>query len=162
MTNKELIDKYPFLDPGIEYDITWLDDMDPGWRYTFGLDFCDELLDALNDDDYLDEFEFLQIKEKFGALCIYYNGHPKGKYRTRDTIAKYEELSKYICGHCGRPARYITKGWIYPLCERCIGKVNTGYLPIEKYYGFDSYDDILREIDNIKNNFQYDKYWKRI
>lgn len=170
MTNKKLIEKYPFLDPGIEYNITWLDDMDPGWRKAFGEDFCEELLQALKDDDYsiaekdddFDGFRFEQIKEKYGSLRIYYNGHPIGKYRTRDTIAKYEELSKYICGHCGKPARYITKGWIYPLCDDCIQHVNSGYIPIEEYYSFDDYDEVLEEIKNIVTDFQYDRYWKSV
>lgn len=180
--NKKLIEKYPFLlfdyDPLFEEDIppdnvyesTWLDDMDPGWRKAFGKDFCDELLQALKDDDYpiaendddFDGFRFEQIKEKYGSLRIYYNGHPINKFHTRDTIAKYEELSKYICGHCGKPARYITKGWIYPLCKDCIKHINNEYIPIEKFYGFNSYDDVLKEINNIKSNFQYNNYWMKI
>ena len=172
--NKKLVEKYPFLlfayDPMFDedipeeriYEFTWLDDIDPGWQKAFGEDFCDELLQALKDDDFLDEFQFLQIKEKYGSLRIYYNGHPVGKTSTRDVIAKYEELSRYICGHCGKPARYITKGWIYPLCEDCISKVQGGYVPIEEFYGFDNYNGVLKEIDEIKNNFQYDRYWKSI
>ena len=177
MTNKELIDKYPFLkldfDPlfgGHVFEITWLDALDTGWKKAFGKEFCDELLQSLKDDNYHiatnyeddDGFHFEEIKEKYGSLRIYYNGHPPNKYCTRDTIAKYEELSKYVCGHCGKPARYITNGWIYPLCEECIKEVYDDYIPIEKFYGFDSYDDVLKEIENIKNNFQYDRYWKKI
>ena len=77
--NKELVEKYPFLlfdyDPLFDEDIppdkvyesTWLDDMDPGWRKAFGEDFCEELLQALKDDDYLEGFDFIQIKEKYGS-----------------------------------------------------------------------------------------------
>ena len=172
--NKELVEKYPFLlfdyDPLFEedippdkvYEFTWLDDMDPGWRKAFGEDFCEELLQALKDDDYLEGFDFVQIKEKYGSLRIYYTGHPVNKFRTRDVISKYEELSHYICAHCGKPARYITKGWIYPLCEDCINEVSNTYVPIEEFYGFENYDEVLKEIEDIKNNFQYDRYWRKI
>ena len=174
--NRELVEKYPFLlfdyDPlwamkfpeESIYDRTWLDDIDNGWRKAFGEDFCNELFDALINADYLDDFHFLQIKEKFGALRLYFNGWPATEHGDKiiEVVSKYEELSKYICGYCGKPARYITKGWIYPLCEDCIKEVNGGYVPIEEFYGFKNYDEVLKEIDDIKNNFQYDNYWKEI
>ena len=36
-----------------------------------------------------------------------------------DILAKYEMIAKYICVYCGRPAEYITKGYIASLCEDC-------------------------------------------
>ena len=35
-------------------------------------------------------------------------------------------------------------------------------MPIEKFYNFNNYEEVLKEIDLIKNNFQYDRYWKTI
>ena len=166
MTYEELIEKYPFLEikdnscyttlPPNKY--TWLDDLEDGWRKAFGEDLCNELLDALTEEGNLYEFQFSQIKEKYGSLRLYCYGYESE--RTRDVISKYEELSAYICGHCGKPARYITEDWIYPLCEDCISKVQGGYVPIEEFYEFNSYDDVLKEINEIKNNFKYDRYWK--
>ena len=154
--NKALIEKYPFLKIEGYDDGTWLDDLEPGWRIAFGKELCDELLESLLKDNCLDEFKFFQIKEKFGALRLYAFGYGEC---TKEVLAKYEELSKYYCGHCGNPARYITRGWIYPLCKDCISKVNSSYVPIEEFYGFESYDDVESEMKNIIENFNYGDYY---
>ena len=36
-------------------------------------------------------------------------------------IAKYEDLSYKTCISCGKPATKISKGWISPYCDDCIG-----------------------------------------
>lgn len=167
MTNEELIKKYPFLEikdnscyttlPPNKY--TWLDDLEDGWREAFGEDLCNELLESLTEEDNLYDFQFSQIKEKYGSLRLYCYGY-KSEH-TRDILAKYEELSTYICAKCGKPAKVITKGWIFPMCQECFDKTNLkDSVPIEEFYEFDSYDDVLKEIDEIKNNFKYDRYWK--
>ena len=47
------------------------------------------------------------------------------------------------------------------MCQECFDKTNLkDSVPIEEFYEFDSYDDVLKEIDEIKNNFKYDRYWK--
>lgn len=133
--------------------------LDPGWAIAFGDDLYDEILKALKKDECdPDEFDFDEIKEKFAALRIYAHGYGDN---TRDVMAKYEELSKYICGHCGKIAKFITDGWYYPFCENCIKEINGRYMPIEEFYGFDN-ERILEEIDNIKNNFKYEDYWAAI
>ena len=86
-----------------------------------------------------------------------------GKKPTKNKIEfsiKYEELSTYICGSCGEPATHITTGWIYPVCSSCMKNINSKCVPIKEFYKFDSYKDILKEIENIKTNFKYDNYWK--
>ena len=37
-------------------------------------------------------------------------------------IDKYEDLSSITCINCGKPAKYITTGWICPYCEDCISE----------------------------------------
>ena len=155
--NIAIVNEYPFLKIDNECYFTWLDGLEVGWRKHFGAHLCRELKEALIKDDCLNKFEFLDIKEKYGELRLYAWGYGDN---TRNVLAKYEELSKYICGHCGNPARYITGGWIYPLCERCIKEINGSYTPIEDFYGFPSYQDVIDEISLIKTNFQYDRYWK--
>lgn len=164
MTNKELIEKYPFLevkDPYGQGNWTdcWLDDLEPGWRKAFGKELCQELAVAIKEDGCEDTFEFLQIKEKYAALRLYAGGYGE---KTRDVLAKYEELSKYICGHCGQPATKITRGWYYPLCDSCIQDVQGGFSPIEKYYGFDNFEDVQKEVEKIKTSFCYGEYWVKI
>lgn len=164
MTNKELIEKYPFLevkDPFGQGNWTdcWLDDLEPGWKKAFGKELCQELAIAIKEDDCEDTFEFLQIKEKYAALRLYAAGYGE---KTKDVLAKYEELSKYICGHCGQPATKITRGWYYPLCDSCIQDVQGGFSPIENYYGFDSFEDVQKEVEKIKTSFCYGEYWVKI
>ena len=124
--NKELCEKYPFLIPrnvwtdkiSEDYNYSWtrLDDLEPGWRIAFGEQLCEELKDALAKADYVDKFRFSQIKEKWGALCLYNFGCNQEAW---DVIHKYEKLSRYICGHCGKPATKVSTGWIYPYCDEC-------------------------------------------
>ena len=154
--NRAIVNEYPFLKIDNEYNWIWLDSLEVGWRKAFGADLCCELKEALIKDDCLDSFEFLDIKEKFGSLRLYAWGYSDN---ARDVLAKYEELSKYICGHCGNPAKYITSGWIYPLCEYCIKTTNGHATPIEEFYGYNAYDDVCDEIDLIRNDFQYNRYW---
>lgn len=161
MSNEILIEKYPFLKVADPYgpdnwSDCWLDDLEPGWRKAFGDKLCEELAVALKEDDCEKEFQFEQIKEKYGALRLYASGYGE---RTRDVLTKYEELSKFICGHCGKPATKITRGWIYPLCDSCIEDISDGWSSIEKFYGFDSYEDVQREIEKIKTDFDFNTYW---
>lgn len=127
--NKELCDKYPFLIPRNvwtgevveDYDYSWtlLDTFEPGWKIAFGKQLCEELKEALEKANYVDKFMFSQIKEKYGHLCLYNFGCNQEAW---DVIHKYEELSKYTCGRCGKPATKVTTGWIYPYCESCADK----------------------------------------
>ena len=170
--NKELIEKYPFIKVDEakwwnpirkDYDIgfTWLDDLEPGWYKAFGIDLCEDLAKAIKEDGCEDTFEFLQIKEKYASLRLYAAGYGD---KTKEVLAKYEELSKYICGHCGKPAEIITTGWYYPLCHKCFDdyEINSGYEYIWEWYGFDSIEDVQKEIQNIKDNYKYEEYWNSV
>lgn len=58
----------------------------------------------------------ISVKEKYGTLRIYYTIINE----TLEEIAeRYEELSKYTCIRCGRPASWRSKGWIAPYCNEC-------------------------------------------
>ena len=35
------------------------------------------------------------------------------------TINKYEDISYHTCISCGKPAKYLSTGWICPYCEKC-------------------------------------------
>lgn len=160
--NKLLIDEYPFLkiNCNCDYNYTWLDDLESGWRKAFGEDLCRELKEAIEEEGCID-FEFDQIKEKYGSLRLYANGYTHGG-SVDNVLSKYEELSKYICGHCGEYATKITRGWIYPLCNKCIEDVRGGYSDIEDFYDFDSYEDVLKEIEKIKTDYRIEDYWGKI
>ena len=130
MTNKELIEKYPWLqirnvwsgelvEPE-DYEFTWLDDLPNGWRKAFGLQMVEELDKILREANYQNEYRIAQIKEKYGSLRWYDNGVPTNIINEYDKwLAKYEELSKHICLICGKPGKIdYTQYWLMPLCDK--------------------------------------------
>ena len=153
MTNRELCDQYPFLIPRnswsgkkitdgagfwpgspdkvpeYDFEYTEFDTIPKGWRKAFGMQLCEELRQQLIQDRYLDDFYFVQIKEKFGSLRLYPNACPEGVYKI---LNKYEKMSKRICIQCGKPATRITTGWICPYCDDCCPSHITS-VPIEEW-----------------------------
>jgi hypothetical protein len=162
MTNKELIERYPFLIPrnvwsgkiveNYDYDnpdYILLDDMPAGWRKAFGEQMCEEIREELikaqerdpeggyDDGDkvvpYLQGYYPIQIKEKYGQLRWYDNGYPKDS-KIYDIINKYEKISERVCINCGKPATWISTGWISPWCDDCKGRVADRFVPIDEWF----------------------------
>lgn len=139
--NKELIERYPFLQPrnvwtdkipeDFNYEHTRLDEIPDGWRIAFGEKLCEELREALIEADYLDKFRFSQIKEKYGRLCLYNFGVPEAAHKV---MSKYCNLSARTCILCGKPATRITTGWISPFCGDCGDWEEGEYVPIEEWF----------------------------
>ena len=131
--NKQLIEKYPWLYPRDmwsgekveDFDYTWteLDAMPDGWREAFGELLCEEIQAELEKFDFENEYSIAQIKEKFGSLCWYDNGIPLN-CKVHDIIENYSACSKYICIRCGELDVPCTDGWIVPVCNECIKKMN--------------------------------------
>jgi hypothetical protein len=59
-----------------------------------------------------------EIKEKYGGLRLAATG---GNSETDAIIDRCERDSQRICVKCGKPATRISKGWICPYCDDCIG-----------------------------------------
>lgn len=95
---------------------TELDSMETGWRKAFGIQMCKEIKAALKKNHCLYKYRITDIKEKFGGLRWYDAGAPKEVY---DIITKYEQISYHTCIMCGKPATYISRGWISPYCSDC-------------------------------------------
>jgi len=67
-------------------------------------------------------FVFVEIKEKYGGLRIYYCGEIDKK--GRDIITKAENKSEKICEECGNPGQIIEiNNWYYTLCKKCENKL---------------------------------------
>ena len=93
---------------------TELDAMPKGWRKTFGIQMCKEIKQILKQNKSLYSYRILQIKEKYGELR-WYDKNTTGEIQ--DIIAKYSYISSYTCIDCGKPARYLSVGWICPYCQ---------------------------------------------
>ena len=104
--------------PDYDWSYTELDDMPDGWRKAFGEQMCEEIREALIEDDDLYRYRIVQCKEKYGSLRWYNNGTKIGS-RVPDIERKYEDMSARICIKCGKPATRITMGWISPFCDEC-------------------------------------------
>ena len=101
-----------------------LDSLEPGWRKAFGVQLCNELKTQLKKDHCLYKYRITQIKEKWGYLHWYDNGHSQA---VRDVLSKYEDISWNTCIMCGKPATKITAGWISPYCDDCFPKDHLVY-----------------------------------
>lgn len=116
---------------------TELDDMPTGWRNKFGIQMCKEIKQSLlkaGGRKALRAYRITQIKEKFGGLR-WYDNH--GTKEILDTIIpKYEQLSYETCISCGKPAKYVSKGWVSPYCEDC-AKYKNQYVPITEDNAWD-------------------------
>ena len=114
--NKMLCDCYPFLkiEGSDSYEYIWLDFMPEGWRKAFGVKMCAEIEKlCLEQSIYPVIFD---IKEKYGSLRFYSTSGPVGLDKI---VEKYERLSVHTCIDCGKPAEWLTMGWIEPVCEEC-------------------------------------------
>lgn len=134
MTNKELCEKYPFLlnvfddcgkvIPASKRDYTdnWWESIPFGWRKAFGLEMCEELLTILREFNHVEDFYFIQIKEKFGSLRLYFLDKSFSKEmleKIQKWADKYMELSENTCVVCGEKATKKDKRYVVPLCSLC-------------------------------------------
>lgn len=59
------------------------------------------------------------------SLRWYDNGYPSGS-KIPDIISKYETISETTCITCGKPAQYLSTGWISPYCRECAQEIVDG------------------------------------
>ena len=159
--NRELCEKYPFLIPSnrwsgmriteaegggfwpgdpeeipeYDYEFTELDDMPDGWRIAYGEQMCEELKNELLEaggEKALNEYRITQIKEKYGGLRWYDSGCTERWHK--EILPKYAKLCQRTCIRCGKPAAYISTGWISPWCEDCIVLHSDRYVPIDEWF----------------------------
>lgn len=122
---KKLVERYPYLLPynvwtgnvPEDYDYSYIFPLEipDGWMKLF-LQMCEDIRQPLIDANYLDKFRFTQVKEKYNELRCYHCGAPQSVI---DIIDKYEQMARYICTRCGKPATYETQGYFESFCEDC-------------------------------------------
>lgn len=80
-----------------------------------------QLLLETTSSEYKDNFQIMQVKEKFGTLRVYVSGGSEEIYNLLD---EYEALSAYICEKCGEYGNLIEiNGWWSTLCNKCRGLI---------------------------------------
>lgn len=67
---------------------------------------------------YVPRIEFTQVKQKFGALVIYYSPQVKDDY-LRGLVRMTTSVSIFTCEECGNRGSLNKKGWINCLCDKC-------------------------------------------
>lgn len=102
------------------YDCSMYDWLPKGWKIAFGEALTHDIAEALRADGirkgkWSDSVQWQDIKEKYGSLRLYATTTDK----VQAVLSKYECLSIGYCINCGKPARYVTSGWIEYLCEDC-------------------------------------------
>lgn len=145
----KLFEKYPTIFkekdlPMNETCMCWGCECGDGW-YPLIDELCRKL--KIFYDDHQIEVKFVQVKEKYGTLRIYYNTHSETLSETKLTkyfnghgvcygteiefdklfefidnlIVTYCDLSSIICERCGMTGAETVwvRGWMTTLCERC-------------------------------------------
>ena len=136
--NRRLIEQYPFLLPWgtcpTSFESTELDAMPAGWRIAFGEELCKEIMEELTQNNCVDSYRVVQIKEKHGALRWYAQGGTERIHR--EIVPKYEKLSSRICIQCGRPATLVSLDWTAPWCDTCAEMLgHQKCVDIDAFYG---------------------------
>ena len=127
LRNKKLVKRYPWIAPVDwhwnkvkDYSYTMYDDVPIGWKRAFGKIMLEEYRDVLIRYHYLRDFQWEQVKEKYGTLRLYSNGAPEEVLALE---AKYDYISGFFCISCGHiNSPMLTGGWVEPLCEDCYYK----------------------------------------
>lgn len=121
--------KFPFLEsediPYKEPGETWLQSVPEGWQPMF-LEMCQNIVKACEAHNYpATKVTFLQVKEKFGALRVYWHlegdeNHSKDLYDKIDALIENAEQRSYnMCHVCGKEADWHSTGWVLPYCDAC-------------------------------------------
>lgn len=114
-----------------------VEDTPEGWWKAFGGDMLKDFYAAWEhlDDKQKEEFDFLQVKEKFGELRIYMCPCTS---EMNEICHKYETKSRFVCINCGKPATKVSTDWILPFCDDCTKKVKSEkFAEISVFYGED-------------------------
>lgn len=114
--SKELVNYYcRFFSPDFHIECG------DGWFNLIRM-FCDTLDQVLTTGQI---FKFVQIKEKWGSLRVYFDFFDEMSNVTENTdvhdlVYALEGQSKLVCETCGKPGYTAeNKGWYATLCDPC-------------------------------------------
>ena len=97
---------------------------------------------------------FVQIKEKYGEICVYTNHYwPE----IESVLDKYATISAHVCEWCGRPDSPISKGgWVMCKCRICDDKDQKKYGTFKTPY-WERYDTDPEHC-GIPNTYKYSQF----
>ena len=106
--------KYSFGEPYLECNEGW-------YPIIFELfNKIQDIIDTYPENESYKNFQFSQIKEKYGTLRLYYYG---GDDKIESLIYEYEDKSDSICENCGKLGKMTEKyHWYKTLCDDCYDK----------------------------------------
>lgn len=171
LKNKKMIERYPWIRPVgwrfeklKTYSFTMYDEIPPGWKRAFGKIMLEEYRDELIKHDYLDKFQWVEVKEKYGTLRLYSNAVPR---EMPDLESKYDYISGFFCISCGRMnVPVLTDGWVEPLCESCYNKRIKAQKRryeennMEKDFTYTPYEKLNKEVQEIEMVVTYKHHSK--
>jgi hypothetical protein len=133
-----------------------------GW-YTLLFLMLADLRPVLEKHNILEDFRFLQIKEKFGLLYCYTSKAPE---EVELIIDKYKHMAGNICSHCGKPATYATYDYILPFCDDCwkdFARHEKGWwIKFKPYFETTKTINGKTVVENISFKAEWDRYLKII
>lgn len=116
-TEDKIVKEFPDFFPDFRGDPTktclaWGLAIGEGWAQFFHQLCCD-----IRSTNPPKEFQFEQVKEKFGGLRAYYKN---GTQEIHDLVSKAEEDSYLYCEQCGAKENVTSEGaWITTMCDKC-------------------------------------------
>lgn len=121
MTAEDIIKKFWFFRPDTRLQNNSMYfgfDCGEGW-YPLIEELCNKVKNILekNGIKNVEEFEVVQVKEKFGQLRFYYSGYFDKEIEK--LIGKYEKKSGKTCEVCGEEGKLLkSHGWWMTRCEK--------------------------------------------
>lgn len=113
---KELFEKYPKLFANVGQPMSCMNfgiECGPGWDKIIR-----SVCECLEDRD----VRFDQIKEKWGALRIYFTASADDGGFAAGVIHMAEAMSRATCERCGAAGEIKGGGWLMCLCPSCEAK----------------------------------------
>lgn len=169
--NKKLIELFPYLQPrnvwtgkiAENYDYSYIrgdNELPNGWLRLFLL-FCKHLKPYLVKSDTLDKFQFSQLKEKYGRLCLYHMGCIE---EVELLTCMYQGYSKQVCSRCGRPSKWVITNYIEYLCDDCSSEdINERKkFHRNKHLEFMSFDENEKAVSTYYTYRHIDREYKKI
>lgn len=163
---KRIVAEYPFLrlrdidgtvDMESKFPMMGLE-IPTGW-YKLFFQMCSDIKPLLEKEGVLDNFYFLQCKEKFNTLRCYSNN--AASQEVEDIISKYENMATSVCTLCGKPATCVSTGYWASFCDDCwkdhFRHENMDWIEFKPYYKVTSFS----KGEHYEKTISFEDEWNR-